>query len=135
MMRAGYRFLPFVVASATALLLACSSSSTTPNNGGGDDDDTTSDAAPTEPQKDSGTPATDSGSNVDSGQEADSGSSGKAALGETCAADGDCESDVCFKGGQKSYCSLKCTSANAATICAPPTFNGVCNNQGYCRKP
>lgn len=138
MMRAGCKFLPFV--AAVALLLACSSSSSTPNNSGGDDDDdSTNDSGTSQPKNDAGSPTTDAGGNTDSGGNTDaggdSGGGGKAALGETCNADGDCESDACFKGGQQKYCSLKCTQQNAATICVAPTFNGVCNNQGYCRKP
>ncbi len=55
-------------------------------------------------------------------------------LTEACTADAECESGVCFKGTQASYCSLRCTTANAIEVCVAP-FNGQCNNQGYCRRP
>jgi hypothetical protein len=50
-----------------------------------------------------------------------------------CAADTECESGVCFIGGNQSYCSAKCTSADAATTCAAP-FTGSCNKQGFCKR-
>ncbi len=56
-------------------------------------------------------------------------------LGEACAIPSECESAQCFVGGQSSYCSRKCGSANAAAVCVPPAFNGTCNKQGFCRKP
>ena len=59
----------------------------------------------------------------------------KAGLGAPCKIPTDCESAQCFIGGQSSYCSLKCGTDNATTICVPPVFNGVCNKQGFCRKP
>lgn len=59
----------------------------------------------------------------------------KAALGDPCKIPSDCASEQCFVGGQFSYCSLKCGTNTAATVCAPPIFNGVCNKQGFCRKP
>jgi hypothetical protein len=74
---------------------------------------------------------TDAGSDHDSGTTTSSGND----LGQACKADSDCKSNVCFVGGSQSYCSLKCTSGNAASVCAPPTFDGVCNKQGFCRLP
>ena len=59
----------------------------------------------------------------------------KALLGQGCKVPTDCESAQCFVGGQSSYCSLKCGTATATTICVPPVFNGVCNKQGFCRRP
>jgi hypothetical protein len=59
----------------------------------------------------------------------------KAALGEACKIPSDCDSGQCFVGGQFSYCSLKCGTDTAMTVCAPPVFNGVCNKQGFCRRP
>lgn len=59
----------------------------------------------------------------------------KAGLGEACKLPSDCDSAQCFIGGQSSYCSLKCGTENAATVCQPPVFNGVCNKQGFCRRP
>lgn len=59
----------------------------------------------------------------------------KGALGESCNIPSDCDSAQCFIGGQSSYCSLKCGTDTATTICVPPVFNGMCNKQGFCRKP
>ncbi len=78
----------------------------------------TSSSATTPPPSDAGTDA----------------SSAKKKAAEACTADADCESNVCFKGNKESYCSLKCTQANAVQVCVAP-FGGQCNNQGYCRKP
>lgn len=50
-----------------------------------------------------------------------------------CAANSECESGVCFIGGTQSYCSAKCTAADAATTCAAP-FTGSCNKQGFCKR-
>jgi len=52
---------------------------------------------------------------------------------EVCQAPAECESNVCFNGGTQSYCSVACTAANAATVCAPP-FTGSCNKKGFCKR-
>lgn len=58
----------------------------------------------------------------------------KKAAGEgPCGANAECESDVCFIGGNQSYCSVKCTTADAATKCVAP-FTGTCNKQGFCKR-
>jgi hypothetical protein len=58
----------------------------------------------------------------------------KKANGESpCAANSECQSGVCFIGGTQSYCALKCTAADAATVCAAP-FTGSCNKQGFCKR-
>ena len=59
----------------------------------------------------------------------------KALLGEACKIPSECDSAQCFIGGQFSYCSLKCGTDTAKSICVPPVFNGTCNKQGFCRKP
>lgn len=59
----------------------------------------------------------------------------KAGLGLPCKIPTDCESGQCFVGGQSSYCSLRCGTDTAASVCVPPVFNGTCNKQGFCRKP
>ena len=59
----------------------------------------------------------------------------KAGLGVACKIPTDCESGQCFVGGMSSYCSLKCGTDTAASVCVPPVFNGTCNKQGFCRKP
>jgi hypothetical protein len=58
----------------------------------------------------------------------------KKANGESpCAANAECASGVCFIGGTQSYCALKCTAADAATVCTAP-FTGTCNKQGFCKR-
>jgi hypothetical protein len=85
----------------------------------------------TEPAPDAAAPAP-----VDAGADADAGEAAppKKGLAEPCTTDPECGSNVCFKGTMSSYCSLRCTAQDAVTVCVPP-FNGVCNMQGYCRKP
>ena len=63
------------------------------------------------------------------------GPASKHALGEACKIASDCESAQCFAGGMASYCTLQCGADTAKTVCVAPTFNGVCNKQGFCRKP
>lgn len=72
------------------------------------------------------------------GEDAGTGSEGgtaaaKKKAAETCAAADECESGVCFIGGNQSFCSVKCTTDTAATICVAP-FTGTCNKQGYCKR-
>ena len=57
----------------------------------------------------------------------------KASAEGPCASNAECESGVCFIGGNQSYCSAKCTAADAATTCAAP-FTGSCNKQGFCKR-
>lgn len=57
------------------------------------------------------------------------------ALGADCTAPEQCDSQICFVGGQSSYCSLRCTSDNGSTVCTTQPFDGTCNKQGYCRRP
>jgi hypothetical protein len=84
----------------------------------------------------SGSTSGSSGSSGTSGSSGDAGGdSGLLPLLAVCSADAQCQSDACFMGGQGSYCSLHCTQANTATVCVAPEFNGVCNGQGYCKKP
>lgn len=86
----------------------------------------------TEPAPDAAPPA----SPADAGADADGGpvEPPKKALAEPCTAEAECASGVCFKGTMASYCSLRCTVEDAVTVCVAP-FNGVCNMQGYCRRP
>jgi hypothetical protein len=55
--------------------------------------------------------------------------------GADCRSAADCASNACFVGGKASYCSFPCTAVNQATACGAPPFNGVCNMQGFCRRP
>ena len=67
---------------------------------------------------------------------ADLGGAGDAALqpfGAACAAGGECQSHVCFVGGNRSFCSLRCTPATHAADCPVPPTSGACNLQGYCK--
>ena len=54
-------------------------------------------------------------------------------FGSVCASNADCESNLCFIGGNRSFCSLHCTMATAATDCPVPPTSGTCNMQGYCK--
>jgi hypothetical protein len=141
-MHSTIRALAFVIGtSGVAALVACSGSDGAPDStsGGATEVPSTTATSPsttatqsqaTPPPASTTTSTTSTTS--DAGPE---GGSGAKALGETCAKGTDCASGVCYVGGQSSYCSLTCTSGNAATVCVPPTFNGVCNKQGFCRKP
>lgn len=133
-----------VVALFAAAIVACSGSDPestggnksaqdgtepTPSASGSTAEDHTTPPPPSSPPA-TPPPSADAGTH-DSG----AATGGKAGDGATCKADGDCASGVCFAGGQGSYCTYHCTTANAATACKPPVFNGVCNKQGFCRKP
>jgi hypothetical protein len=66
----------------------------------------------------------------------DDGGGGDAGLkpfGVPCADNSECESNVCFIGGNRTFCSLHCTSATQATDCPVPPTSGMCNMQGYCK--
>ena len=67
----------------------------------------------------------------------DDGGSGDGGLllpfGAVCTDKSQCESDVCFVGGNRSFCSLHCTAATQATDCPVPPTSGTCNMQGYCK--
>ena len=130
-------------ASLTALA-ACSSDDGEPSSGtSSTSSSSTSSSSGTSGTTSSGASGSTSSSSGDAAVPSDGGSSGassgavdagKKALTEACTKADDCASNVCFMGNQGSYCSLACTQQNAATVCVAP-FNGVCNNQGFCRKP
>ena len=54
-------------------------------------------------------------------------------FGQPCAANRECASNICFIGGNRTFCSLHCTMATAATDCPVPPTSGTCNMQGYCK--
>src|SRR5262245_66139719 len=54
-------------------------------------------------------------------------------FGSPCSANSECESNICFIGGNRTFCSLHCTMATAATDCPVPPTSGTCNMQGYCK--
>jgi hypothetical protein len=84
----------------------------------------------------SGTTPTTSGNDAGDADSADndSGTSGKKKNAEgPCERASDCESGICFVGGNQSYCAVQCTADNGPTVCAAP-FTGSCNKQGYCKR-
>ena len=54
-------------------------------------------------------------------------------FGAPCGAGSECDSGICFIGGNRTFCSLHCTMATAATDCPVPPTSGTCNMQGYCK--
>lgn len=54
-------------------------------------------------------------------------------FGQPCSANSQCESNLCFIGGNRTFCSLHCTMATAATDCPVPPTSGTCNMQGFCK--
>jgi hypothetical protein len=69
------------------------------------------------------------------GGDADASPAGRAGPGVACTRDTECQSNLCFIGNTGSYCSFSCTPTDAMTTCTAPPFNGVCNKQGFCRRP
>ncbi|HEY8079053.1 MAG TPA: hypothetical protein VIF62_33200 [Labilithrix sp.] len=139
------------IALASSVILACSGSDATaptsegqsqdgnePNGSSGSTSSSGGSSSSSGGGSSGGSTSSSSSSSSSGGADAghDSGTSGgKNDLGAACKADADCTSNVCFVGGSQSYCSLKCNAGNAATVCVPPTFDGSCNKQGYCKKP
>ncbi|HEX8952579.1 MAG TPA: hypothetical protein VF997_13535 [Polyangia bacterium] len=61
------------------------------------------------------------------------GDGGLQPFGTVCTMNAQCASNVCFVGGNRSFCSLRCTAATQATDCPVPPTSGTCNMQGYCK--
>ena len=61
------------------------------------------------------------------------GDGGLLPFGAVCTDKSQCASNVCFVGGNRSFCSLVCTAATQATDCPVPPTSGTCNMQGYCK--
>jgi hypothetical protein len=61
------------------------------------------------------------------------GDGGTKMFGDPCGGNAECASNVCFMGGNRSFCSLRCSMATAATDCPKPPTSGTCNMQGYCK--
>ena len=61
------------------------------------------------------------------------GDGGLLPFGSACSANSQCESNICFIGGNRTFCSLHCTMATAATDCPVPPTSGTCNMQGFCK--
>lgn len=82
--------------------------------------------------KPSGTTGTSSGTPTNEDAGTSSGAKKKnAELG--CTKNEDCESNICFQGGNQAFCTVACTAQNVATVCVSP-FTGSCNNKGYCKR-
>jgi hypothetical protein len=58
---------------------------------------------------------------------------GRCAFGAPCSSPTQCIDNACFIGGSRSYCSKHCTIPTQVQDCPKPTYEEVCNNQGYCR--
>jgi hypothetical protein len=71
-------------------------------------------------------------SDAGGGGDAEAGAKKKNAEGP-CASNDECESNLCFMGGNQSYCSIPCTLANGPMVCTAP-FTGSCNNRGACKR-
>jgi hypothetical protein len=69
----------------------------------------------------------------DGGSSDGGGDGGLLPFGQPCATNAQCESNLCFVGGNRTFCSLHCTMATAATDCPVPPTSGTCNMQGYCK--
>ena len=110
-----------VLPLALATLLGCSSS-----------DDKPSSSSSSSSSSSGSTSSTSSSGGTDAGGEA--GTTTKKKNAEVgCTKNEECESNVCFMGGNQSFCSVPCTADNAATVCAAP-FTGSCNSKGYCKR-
>ncbi len=83
---------------------------------------------------DEGEPGTSWGTTLadDAGSEREGGGK-KVAAEPGCANDSECETNVCFKGNDQSFCTIECTTDTAATLCVAP-YTGSCNRQGYCKR-
>ncbi len=114
-------------------VIACSSDGTTSSSSSGGSSSSSSGGSSS--SSSSGGSSSSSSGGSSSGDAGADGGGGKA-FGETCASDGECKSNACFKGGQGSYCSAKCTMTGVNDpVCQAITgATGKCNNQGYCQK-
>lgn len=79
------------------------------------------------------TPAADAGDEAAATEGGAAEAGAKKPNAASCALPEECASGICFVGGNQSYCAVKCTPADATTVCVPP-FTGSCNKQGYCKR-
>lgn len=86
--------------------------------------------------------STPDGGTADAG---DGGSTTPKALGQTCAGNAECESNVCFVGGSGgggnasgNFCTLTCAPTNTENVATctahADVFSGKCNGRGFCQK-
>lgn len=109
------------VVAITSAVAACSDDDEKPGTGNGTGNG-------------DGTGGGNGGANADASTSGDSSTSGKKQNAEVgCTEDAECESGVCYIGNGQSFCSLKCTVDNQATVCVAP-FVGGCNNKGFCKR-
>ncbi len=54
-------------------------------------------------------------------------------IGALCKNDGMCSTNVCFTGGQTSFCTKKCAVATQIADCPKPDYLEACNSRGYCK--
>ena len=121
------RLLPralLVVSLCVPLVVAAACSSTpdpvpAPSKDAGGLDSGSADTAPAPP--------------VDSGTDAASDGSASRTFGADCTGPADCDSMICFVGGTRSFCSLRCDAAAAGADCPKPPTTGTCNTKGYCK--
>lgn len=129
-----------VAAVGMGLALGCSGSEAPGQDSSAVKGEPTSPPASSDPSAGGSTtsPSTPQNDTIDAGASGDAGvqsDGGGKPFGAACTVSGECASNVCFLGGDQSYCSLKCTTATAATDCPKPPTSGMCNNRGFCRKP
>ncbi len=106
----------------------------THDSGGGDDP-----VVDAGTQADSGTPGAGDGGNKGDGAIASDAAIPACPTGTNCPAGALCTSDtmcatnVCFQGGQTSFCTKKCAVKTQVTDCPKPDYLEICNNKGYCK--
>jgi hypothetical protein len=61
------------------------------------------------------------------------GDGGGKPFGAPCLEDHECESNTCFRGNRRSFCSMPCTPQTQAADCPAPPTTGTCNMQGFCK--
>ncbi|HEY2748096.1 MAG TPA: hypothetical protein VGL86_25910 [Polyangia bacterium] len=54
-------------------------------------------------------------------------------FGSPCMTNAQCASNLCFVGGNQTFCSLPCTIATQTQDCPVPPTSGTCNMKGYCK--
>jgi hypothetical protein len=61
--------------------------------------------------------------------EADAPVTGNVAVGQPCTSGTDCVTGVCFAGGTRSFCTIKCINGS----CPNPPYTSGCNMQNFCK--
>ena len=63
----------------------------------------------------------------------DAGSDALKPFGASCDSDKECSTGLCFVGGMKTFCTMRCMPQTVMTDCPMPPTSGVCNNFGFCK--